>query len=134
MQIRELDKLVTADAPRVMMAFLIIKMFKMMVLFSKGGLTDDPRLQKFFKDTIDGRPRDLTSLALALLQEFFRREMPVGMHDLVENDAAPARELQSAAVEVIFIFFLLVNDHVMIQCLIWQSKVKGSFLFYLTCH
>ena len=118
MQVRELDKLAAADAARVMMALLVVKMFEMMVFFSEGGLADNPRLEKFLKDAVNGRPGDLAPFVPALLQKFFWREMPVGMHDLIENDAAPARELQAAVVKIIFIFFLFVDDHLVIQCLI----------------
>ena len=117
MQIREFDERVTTDAARVMMVLLIVKMFKMMMLLPKSGLADDPRLEKFLKDTVNGRPGNLAPFVPALLQELFRCEMPVGVHDLIEHNPAPARELQAAVVKIIFIFFLFVDDHIVIQCL-----------------
>lgn len=128
MQVRKLNKRVTADAARVMMALLVVKMFEMMVFFSEGGLADNPRLEKFLKDAVNGRPGNLAPFVPALFQELFRREMPVGVHDLIEHNPAPARELQAAAVKIIFIFFLFVDDHIVIQCLMPRAKIKGSFL------
>ena len=127
MQVRKFDERVTADAARVMVALLVVKVFEMMVLFSEGGCADDPRLQELFEDTINGRPGDVASLVPALFEEFFRSEMPVGVHDLSENNTAPARKQQPACFKIIFVFFLFVNDHIVIQCLISRAKVKGSF-------
>lgn len=112
MQIREFDERVTTDAARVMMTLLIVKMFKMMVLLPESGFTDDPRLEKFLKDAVNGCPGNLAPFVLALLQKIFRREMPVGMHDLTENDAAPTGKLQAAIIKVIFVFLLFVDNHV----------------------
>ena len=117
MQVREFDERVTTDAARVMMALLIVKMFKMMVLLPESGLADDPRLEKFLKDAVNGRPGDLAPFVPALLQELFRCEMPVGVHDPIEHDAAPAGKLQAAIIKVIFVFLLFADDHMMIQCL-----------------
>ena len=118
LQVRELDKLVATDTTRVMVTLLIVKMFEMMMLLPESGLADDPRLEKFLKDAVNCRPGDLAPFMPALLQKFFRREMSVGVHDLIENDAAPAGKLQAARFKVVFVFFLFVDNHIMIQCLI----------------
>jgi|SRR3989344_9278588 len=113
-QVRKLDERATAYTARVMMTFFIVEMLEMMVLFSEGGLADNSRLQKFFEDAVDGRPRDLAALVPALFQKLFRREMPVGTHDLIKNNPPSARELQAAALKIVFIFFLFVDDHVFV--------------------
>lgn len=128
MQIREFNQFVASDAARVVMAFLIVEMFEVVVFLPKGGLAHDPRLQQFFEDAIDRGPGDPAPFAAALFQELFRGEMPVGVHDLSEDDPAPAGELQAALIKVIFVFFLLMNDHS--ETVYHQSdKKQGSFLF-----
>ncbi len=99
------------------MVLLIVKMFKMMVLLPESSLADNPRFEKFFKDAINGRPGDLAPFVPALLQKFFRREMPVGVHDLIEHDAAPAGKFQSAPFKVVLVFFLFLDNHVFLCCL-----------------
>src|SRR3989338_8732372 len=37
--------------------------------------------------------------------------MPVGVHDLIENDMAPAGKLQSVPFKIVLVFFLFVDDH-----------------------
>ena len=45
--IRELNEAVAAHALRMVVGFLIINMFKMMVLVPKGRFADDTRFQQF---------------------------------------------------------------------------------------
>jgi len=54
--VREFNEAVTAHALRMVMGFLIVNMFKVMVLVPKGGLTDDACFQQVTQDPVHCRP------------------------------------------------------------------------------
>lgn len=81
----EFNKLVTAEALRMVMGAFIINMLEVMVLVAKGGFPDDPGLEKFMQAAVNRCPRNPAVVVFALLDQFFGGKMAVGIHNFVKD-------------------------------------------------